>query len=368
MFIHLADTHLGYSDFNKVDSKSEINQREMDNYRVFEWVVDYILDSKPEFVIHAGDFFETSRPPNRTINFALSQIKRLSEANIPLIIISGNHSTPRMSASGSIFESFKILPHIYPTYEGEYKNFKIGNYSFHCIPHSSTEEIMKKNIQKAKPHKDHKNILVTHAGIITSRESYDTGEFNEQKIPKSVLESDDFSYIALGHYHSFQKIANNAYFSGATERFSFRHANYKTGFLEVDTKTFKPKFIKTPSREMHRFNIDCMKKEAKEILDALQDISTKCRQQSMTLVNVNNVKRDIWLSLDQKEIKELFSQVLVLDLRPHFYQTVAGHRGKTAIDELPIEFDSYVKSLSKSDNEKRAIKRLGIKYLNQANL
>ncbi len=262
MFIHLADTHLGFSEFNKVDPKTGINQRESDVYEVFKWAVNYILKSKPKFVIHSGDFFETSRPPNKTISFALVQIKRISQAKIPFIIISGNHSTPRMSVSGSIFESFKILPNIYPVYNGEYEKVKINEFLIHCIPHCSTEEMMKKNIKKAKPNKNYKNILVTHAGITSSERSFETGEFNEQKISKKIIQSKTFSYIALGHYHRFQKVAENAYFSGATERFSFRHARYKTGFLQIDIKNFKPKFVETPSRPMHHFNLNCKNEEA----------------------------------------------------------------------------------------------------------
>jgi len=146
MFIHLADTHLGFSEFNKVDSETGINQREIDTYKAFEWVIDYILKAKPKFVIHAGDLFDTPRPPNRTISFTLAQIKRVSQTKIPFTIISGNHSTPRMSVSGSIFESFKILPNIYPVYKGEYEKIEIDKFLIHCIPHCSTEEIMKKNI------------------------------------------------------------------------------------------------------------------------------------------------------------------------------------------------------------------------------
>ena len=36
MFIHLSDTYLGYSDFNKVDSKTGLNQREVDVCNVFD--------------------------------------------------------------------------------------------------------------------------------------------------------------------------------------------------------------------------------------------------------------------------------------------------------------------------------------------
>lgn len=368
MFIHFADTHLGFSEFNKVDAKTGINQRELDVYEVFKWVVDYILKSKPKFVIHAGDLFETSRPPNRTISFALAQLERIAKANIPLILISGNHSTPRMSVSGSIFESFKVFPNIFSVYNGKYEKLKIGRFLIHCIPHCSTEEIMEKNIKKVKADKNYKNILVTHAGITSAEGSFKTGEFNEQKIPKKIIQNNKFSYIALGHYHRFQKVTENAYFSGATERFSFRHAKYKTGLLQVDIKTFKPKFIETPSRTMHRFNLNCQNQESGKIFEEIKKLAKKCSKNSLTLINIKNIKRDVWLSLDRNKISNLFSRVFLLDLRPSFYQTEDGYRGKTGMDDLPIEFDNFVKSLKKSESEKEKIKKIGMKYLSQAEI
>jgi DNA repair protein SbcD/Mre11 len=366
MFIHFSDTHLGFSEFNKVDPKTGFNQRELDVYRSFKWVVDFILKSKPEFIIHSGDLFETSRPPNRTISFALTQVKRISEAKIPFIIISGNHSTPRMSVSGSIFESFKILPNIFPVYQGEYEKIKVGNYLFHCIPHCSTEKIMKKNIKKAKPEKGFKNILITHAGIISSGKSFDTGEFNEQKIPLEAIEKNNFSYVALGHYHRFQKVSQNAYFPGATERFSFRHAKYETGILQVDSKSFMPKFIEAPSRPMYRFNLKCKDKKPGEILKNIHQIAKKCKKGSLALINFKDVKRDVWLSLDHSRILDSFSHTFLTDLRPSFYQAEDARYGKTSIDDLPIEFDRFVKSLKKDDDEKKLIKELGVKYLTLA--
>ena len=365
MFIHLSDTHLGFSDFNKVDSKTGLNQREVDVYNVFEWTIDYILKAKPKFVIHAGDLLDTVRPPNRTINFVLGQFKKLSQAEIPIILISGNHSTPRMSVSGSIFESFKVFPNIYPVYKGKYEQIKIDNFIIHCIPHCSTEKIMRENIRKIKINKSYKNILMTHAGI-SGNKSYQTGEFNEQKIPLNLLKNNSFDYVALGHYHHFKKISSNAYFSGAAERFDFRFAGVETGFLKVTLPDFKIKFIKTPSRPMENFKLDALGLSAGQIQLNLKKFAKKVIKDSMVLINIENIKREIWLALDRKAIEKDFKKVFILELRPSFYQKKGKYSGKTHIDDLPIEFDNFIKNLKKSKKEKDLIKKLGITYLQKA--
>ena len=68
--LHVADTHLGYSAYRKV-TEDGINQREVDVYDAFKQFVDYAVKSKPDLIIHAGDLFDSVRPNNRAITFAI---------------------------------------------------------------------------------------------------------------------------------------------------------------------------------------------------------------------------------------------------------------------------------------------------------
>ena len=77
-FLHVSDTHLGYSAYRK-STEDGINQRELDVYNAFERFVDYALKIKPDLIIHAGDLFDAVRPNNRAITFAIKQLIRLSE-------------------------------------------------------------------------------------------------------------------------------------------------------------------------------------------------------------------------------------------------------------------------------------------------
>ena len=69
--IHFSDTHLGHGDYSAIDQETGLNQREVDIYNVFREIIDYILESKPDLVIHAGDLFDMVRPSNKAISEAL---------------------------------------------------------------------------------------------------------------------------------------------------------------------------------------------------------------------------------------------------------------------------------------------------------
>ena len=102
--LHVSDTHLGYSAYRK-STEYGINQREQDVYNAFEQFVDYAVKTKPDLIIHAGDLFDSVRPSNRAITFALKQIIRLSKNKIPILIISGNHEQPKLVETGHIFST-----------------------------------------------------------------------------------------------------------------------------------------------------------------------------------------------------------------------------------------------------------------------
>lgn len=102
---HFSDTHLGYYNYDKVTEKG-VNAREQDFYDAFVFVIKQILERKPDLVIHSGDFFHKPSPTNRAMTFALEQLRILSKANIPIVIIWGNHSTPKTIYTSPILKAF----------------------------------------------------------------------------------------------------------------------------------------------------------------------------------------------------------------------------------------------------------------------
>lgn len=362
-FIHLSDTHLGYSEYTKLDPVSGINQRELDVYNAFTQAVDLIIKIKPSFILHVGDFFDTVRPPNRTINFAFNQLQRLSKESIPIIIISGNHSSPRISVSGSIFESFKVFDNVYPIYKGTYEKISLEGVAIHAIPHCSTEEDMRRNISSVKPEKGKHNILMTHAGIVHS--DYQTGEFNEQKIPLEVLQNKQFDYVALGHYHLFGKVKGsfNAFYSGSTERLEFKYAGKEVGVVEADLGTFKPKLLPLQVRPMVKLDsINCDDTTPLEILKKLESFKSDISDGVLIQIQFENITKDTFLQLERKEIENIFPKAFHIEVIPKLTTDKRLVSSSTTIDELHIEFNRFLKTKKINEDDEKSLVELGGKY------
>jgi DNA repair exonuclease SbcCD nuclease subunit len=370
--IHLSDTHLGYGEYAKVDAVSGINQRELDIYSAFKQAVDLILKKKPDLVIHAGDLFDSPRPNNRAIHIALSELQRLSAKGIPTVIISGNHSTPRIAASGSIFEALTILPNIYPVYKKQYEKIKIGDAAVHIVPHTSSDFELSAELEKVKPDPKAKfNILGLHAGL-TWDNIYKMGEFSELIIPgKSFSRFKDFDYIALGHWHRFLPLKNipNAYYSGSIERFTFREEGYPKGVVFADLTKHAAEFIPLKVRGMIKLGpINCAKKDASQILEKINELKAQNKIDGQIVqLKLENLTRATYIQLDLREIRALLAEAFHLDIQPELVsESGAGSSTEAAIGALPLEFERFLANSDLPDNDKKELTGLGMFYINQA--
>lgn len=364
--VHLSDTHLGFSAYNKTDPTTGLNQREVDVYSAFGQIIDYIIEAKPDLVIHSGDLFDSVRPSNRAIREAFRQLVRLSVAKIPTVIIAGNHSTPRQKVTGSIFQLFEYLEHIHPVFNGEYQTLEIGDCKIHAIPHAYNEEMFKENFSKLKADKKFKyNILVTHATVIGVT-AFAGAEFKELSIPPSIL-SKDFDYIALGHIHKFIQVSENAYYSGSPERLGFGEANYKKGFLEVELGNLKVNHIETKARDMIDIEpIDCSKLDSMQIMKTIEsslppDISGKILR-----LTFQDILPHVYTALDFKKIDELTSNSLHCE--KHFEKKSATSKfiGTSHIGALAEEFSSFLEKQEIDDQQKEEVEKIGLEYLEEA--
>jgi DNA repair protein SbcD/Mre11 len=90
-FAHIADVHLGGW---KQQPLQELN------FESFVRAVDICIENKVEFILFAGDLFDSAYPPIEVLKETFAQFKRIKEANIPAFIIAGSHD---YSVSGKTF-------------------------------------------------------------------------------------------------------------------------------------------------------------------------------------------------------------------------------------------------------------------------
>ena len=215
---HLADLHLGFRQYYR-QTASGINQREADVAHAFGHAVDAILEAKPDIVLFAGDLFHSVRPTNAAILHAFNQLQQLRVGlpDVPIVIVAGNHDTPRSVETGSILKLFEVLGGVHiVAQDARELTFERSDLSLVCVPHAALT-VSRSSLSPTESGASHK-VLVTHGEIAGTllRESSSL-EYGGILVEPSDLNVDAWSYVALGHYHVARAVAANAWYCGSLE-------------------------------------------------------------------------------------------------------------------------------------------------------
>lgn len=215
---HLADIHLGFRQYHRLTS-SGVNQREADVASAFGRVVDAVAAARPDIVVIAGDLFNSVRPSNPAILYAFRQFQRLREAlpHAPVVVVAGNHDSPRSLETGTILRLFEAVPGVHVVVdEVQDLVFRELDVIVTCVPHEAWRRGERPTVVPADGSGRH--VLVTHsevAGVIPRDAS--AVMYGGAIVEPSDLHLDRWDYVALGHYHVAHRVAENAWYAGAVE-------------------------------------------------------------------------------------------------------------------------------------------------------
>ena len=273
---HFADTHLGYRALGRADPATGRNQRSVDIERAFEAVVDRILEQQVDLVLHAGDVFHHTRPTWSALRCFVRQMRRLEAARLPCVVIGGNHDTPRLRTTGSVFGLLELaLPDV--TFIAGYEEVAIPfdalDLTLAAVPHGA---LTNPNPPIVMPVGGRRNVMMTH-GLAPGLKlrGHHHREPGEEDLSPVLLDA-EFDYIALGHYHVHGRQGPNAWYSGATERMGFGDEDVTPGLaivtLGAPGDEPQVEHVPIPARPMHTLHpISGDGRDARELADIVLD-------------------------------------------------------------------------------------------------
>ncbi len=252
---HLADLHLGYRAYHRI-GPGGVNVRERDVAQAFRAALDRLIELRPDLVLVAGDVFHAVRPPNAAIADAFRQFARLraSLPGAPVVVIAGNHDSPRSVETGSILRLLGEIPGVVVV-ENEARSVHLPELdaSVFCVPHaaaSAADERLALEPDAAAAH----NFLMLH-GTVTGGAAEGKlrflGDYGAADVAADDLSPERWDYVALGHYHIRTELAPNMGYAGALERCTsnvWEEASSEKGFVTFDTTAGKSAFHPVPAR------------------------------------------------------------------------------------------------------------------------
>lgn len=267
--LHFADLHLGIENYGRLDPQTGLSTRLVDFLRAFDSLVDFAAKEAVDLVIFAGDAFKTRDPsPTHQREFA-RRIRHLAHVlRIPTFLLVGNHDLPNVAGHAHAIEIFQTLDvenvwvarrpgiHRIDTRHGvvqiialpwvtrsallareEFKNLSLDE--IHQLMLSKLENLIQgpaglvSELDSALP-----TILVAHGtvqgAVYGSERNIMLGR--DLVLPLSLMRHPAFDYVALGHIHKHQCLAEDPpiVYCGSLERIDFGEAEERKGFVLVE--------------------------------------------------------------------------------------------------------------------------------------
>ncbi len=379
--VHLSDLHLGFRQYQRFTSMG-INQREHDVALAFRKAIDKTIELQPDVVLFAGDVFHNVRPTNPAIIHTFKQLSRLVQMlpDAVIVMIAGNHDTPRTSETGCLLRLFKPLGIEVVDGTFEVLPFKERDLSILAVPDlGGGQPPVLRPQGKARY-----NVLLLHGemeGLIPPRVGI--GERQPTEITREELGAQNWDYVALGHYHVCREIAPNAFYSGSLEYTSTNiwgeiaeeHALGLPGkgFIERDLDTGAQIFHPIETRRVVDLPpLDARGMTAGEVDEGIRksvDGSGGGIDDAIVRLVAKNVPRHVARELDHKALREYKRHALHFHLdtrRPEVIRTrgnaVPGRR--TSLAELVR--DGLRSRPIDAEIDREELVAAGLDYLNQA--
>ncbi|HEX9384660.1 MAG TPA: DNA repair exonuclease [Gemmatimonadaceae bacterium] len=381
--VHLSDIHLGFRQYQR-QTPAGINQREADVAISLRRVIDRVIELKPDLVLIAGDVFHAVRPSNPAILHAFHQFSRLTQMlpNATVVMVAGNHDTPRMAETRCILPLFAPLG--INVVEGEAKRipFHEHDLSILAVPDMG-------NAPPFEPDPSAKyNILLLHGEIegVLPRSGRELDR-RPMGITQKELGAEQWDYVALGHYHVYRQVEPNAFYSGSLDYTSTNSWGEMAeeremgiggkGIIEHDISTGAHTFHVIPP---HRQWIDLPPLSGaglspasldEAIREAVDNLAGGIDDKIVRLV-VRDVPRHILRELDHKALREYKRRALQFHLdtrRPDIVRPDSGQGAPGRRASLADTVRDKLRSRVLTENiDREALVELGLHYLREADL
>lgn len=295
--LHFSDVHLGAEIHGRRDPETGMHTQLKDFLRCMDFMVETAIDKDVDVVLFTGDAYHSRRPDPLPQREFIKRIISLSERNIAVLLLAGNHDLPPGYGEASALDIFSVVKIPGVIFVRSPKMVSLltrkGELQVFCLPYlprralvsvdeergldeDRIQQLMGKRVQEWIEHLLQKNpefdaptILAGHIWVLGADFSGSERvltSFSEPIVPPSVLRHRRFAYIALGHIHRHQLIDGfepPIVYAGSLGRLDFGEEGQPKGFVIVDLEKNRQgrwearwQFIRTLTRPFITVKLD----------------------------------------------------------------------------------------------------------------
>ena len=247
-FLHLSDLHIGKT----VNGFSMLEEQR----NVFEQLIGYVKNEKPDAVLIAGDVYDRAVPSVEAVRLFDDFLTGLAAEEVVVMLISGNHDSPERLNYASRLLSDKKL-HLFGMFDGKPRQVVMrdgfGEVFFWLLPFikpagirglfgeqeiDSYEAAVSQALAAADIDFSQRNVLLSHqyytaAGVTAIRSESELSPVGGLDAIDAGLLS-RFDYVALGHLHGAQNVGESIRYAGSPLKYSFSECRQKKSAALID--------------------------------------------------------------------------------------------------------------------------------------
>ncbi|MEH2209549.1 MULTISPECIES: exonuclease SbcCD subunit D [unclassified Nostoc] len=334
--LHLSDIHMG-SGFShgRINPATGLNTRLEDFVNTLSICIDRALTDAVDMVIFGGDAFPDATPPPYVQQAFASQFRRLMDANIPTVLLVGNHDQHSQGQGGASLNIYRtlgvpgfVVGDTLTTHCIETRNGKVQVITLPWLTRSTlmtrqeteglslaevnqllTERlrvVLEGEVRRLDPNVP--TILLAH--LMADNATLGAERFlavgKGFTLPLSLLTRPCFDYVALGHVHRHQNLnkSNNppVIYPGSIERVDFSEEKEDKGYvmLELERGSAEWEFCPLTVRTFQTIEVDISKADEPQALlmkaiakyniqDAVVRLIYKLRSEQMDLIDSSSL-------------------------------------------------------------------------------
>lgn len=243
--LHTADLHLGKA----------LNERPLLDLQeeMLGGLLEAVEKHGVQGVLLAGDIYDRSLPPKEAVELLSRFLSELClQRGVKVVMVSGNHDSPeRLSYAADLLSGMGL--HI-GLVDKAITRVELGGVDVYALPYvdrthlsylhekkfKSLEEAVSHHLNALELSADRYNILMSHHYVLgeSPLEESDSERplflGNTENLSAGLFKS--FDYVALGHIHKAQSVAENIRYSGAPMKYSKSEAHREPGYIILDTE------------------------------------------------------------------------------------------------------------------------------------
>lgn len=293
--LHLSDIHIG-SGFShgKLNPVTGLNTRLEDFVSTLGKCIDRAIAEPVDLVLFGGDAFPDATPPPYVKEAFASQFRRLVDAQIPTVLLVGNHDQHSQGLGGASLNIYRTLAVPGFVVGDTLTTHRIstcnGDIQIITLPWLTRSTLMTRQETQGSSLAEVNQLLTERLQVVIEGEirrldpsiptvllahlMADNATLGAERLlavgkgftlPLSLLTRSCFDYVALGHVHKHQNLNKSndppVIYPGSIERVDFSEEKEDKGYVMIDLEKGKVnwEFCPLPVRIFRTIEVDLSK-------------------------------------------------------------------------------------------------------------